>query len=58
MTSIIFHTGGHNTQENVSYELDFYVSADVFFFAFLGAEKQLFHIPPFRSTSYVLKSFG
>jgi len=31
MTSIIFHTRGPNTQENVSYVLDFYVSADVHF---------------------------
>ena len=28
------------------------------FLAFWGAEKQLFHIAPFRSTSYVLKSLG
>ena len=28
------------------------------FFAFCGVEKQIFHIAPFRSTSYVLKSFG
>jgi len=29
MTSIIFHTRGTNTQKNVSYVLDFYVSSDV-----------------------------
>jgi hypothetical protein len=28
------------------------------FFAFWGTVKQLFHIASFRSTSYVLKSFG
>jgi len=28
MTSIILHTRGPNTQENISYILDFYVPAD------------------------------
>jgi len=58
MTSFIFHTRSPNTQENVSYVLGFYVSDEVYFFAFWGVEKHVFHIAPFRSTSYELKSFG
>ena len=50
MKCIIFHTRKPNTQENVSYELGFYVSADIH-------QKQLFHIAQFRTTSHVLKSF-
>jgi len=34
MTSIIFHIRGPNSQENVSYLLDFYVSSDVHFSRF------------------------
>jgi hypothetical protein len=34
MTSIIFHVGVPNTQENVSYILEFYVSPDVHFSRF------------------------
>ena len=57
MTRIIFLTLGPNTQENFSSVLDYYGSADVHFSHFWGDEKQLFHIAPFRSTIYVLKSF-
>ena len=58
MTSIIFHTLRLNTQENVSYVLGFYVTADDFFSPFFGAKKHVFHIAPFRPTIYVLKIFG
>jgi len=30
----------------------------MFIFAFRRAEKQVLHISPFRSTCYILKSFG
>jgi len=56
MTSTILHSRRHNCQYKVCYALGFYVSAD-FFFAFFGAEKDVFHIAPFRPTRYVLKSF-
>jgi len=58
MTNIIIHILGPNTQENVSYILDFYVSSDVHFFPFLGAENHVFHILPVRYRSYVLQIFG
>ena len=50
MIYIIFHTRRPNTQENVTYLLGFYVSADVH-------QKRVFHIAPFRSTCHVLKIF-
>ena len=53
MTCIILNTRIPNCQLNVCYALGFYVSADSFF-AFWGAEKHVFHITPFRPTSYVL----
>ena len=51
MTSIILHTLRPVNKKSVTH-LDF-VSAD-FFFTFWEAEKHVFHITPFRPTSYVL----
>ena len=51
MTCILFRTRRSNTQEKVSYILNFYVSADVH-------QEHVFPIAPFRSMSNVLKNFG
>ena len=53
--SIILHARRPNCQLNVCSHLVFCFSW--FFFAFSVAEKQVFHIVPFRPTRYVLKSF-
>ena len=55
MTSIILHIRRPNCQWKFCYALGFYVSADYSFFSFSWAEKQVFHIVPFRPTMYVLK---
>jgi len=53
MTSIIFQPRRPNTQENVSYVLEFYVLADISFSHFEDLKACFF-----RTTSCVLKSFG
>ena len=58
MTSIINHTRETNTHWKRQLHTWLLCSSCWSFFTFWGAEKQLFHISPFRSTSYVLKSFG
>jgi len=57
MSSIIIHTLRPNTQEYFCYLHEIYVSANVNFSHFEEL-KTLFHIAPFRSTSYVVKSSG
>ena len=56
MTSIIFHTWRHNSNKHQLRTLFLFFSW-CSFFAFWGAENHVFHIAPFRSTRYVLKSF-
>ena len=58
LTNLILDTRRPNNQEIVSYVLDYEVSADVPIFAFWRAEKHVFHIVLFRSTSCVLRCFG
>ena len=56
MKSIIFHTGILITRK-LQLPTWFFCFSWCPFFAFLRAEKHVFHIAPFRSTSYELKSF-
>ena len=56
LTSIILHIRGLTVNTKSVMHLVFMFQL-ILFFAFWGAEKHVYHIVPFRSTRYVLKSF-
>jgi hypothetical protein len=55
MTSIILHTRNLTVNKKSVTQLVFRFQL-IFFFAFWGAEKHVFHIVPFRPTRYVINS--